>query len=105
MHFTKICQTQETRSLLKALKKIILMPKGGQFNEQLQAKFPLQPAIFSIKPDAIYHLPTCCCEVSQGVVVVDNSLLLAVTLAQAAVEAVDKALGGHRAPDVVLTMH
>ena len=104
MHFTKICQTQETRSLLKALKKIILMPKGGQFNE-LQAKFPLQPAIFLIKPDAIYHLPTCCCEVSQGVVVVDNSLLLAVTLAQAAVEAVDKALGGHRPPDVVLTMH
>ena len=70
------------------------------------SKIPsLQPAIFLIKPEAIYHLPTCCCEVSQGVVVVDNSLLLAVTLAQAAVEAVDKALGGHRAPDVVLTMH
>ena len=104
MHFTKICQTQETRFLLKALKKIILMPKEGQFNE-LQAKFPIQPAIFLIKPDAIYHLPTCCCEVSQGVVVVDNSLLLAVALAQAAVEAVDKALGGHWPPDVVLPMH
>ena len=52
-------------------------------------------------PLLLRHGPTCCCEVSQGVVVADNSLLLAVALAQAAVEAE----GGHWAPNVVLTMY
>ena len=56
-------------------------------------------------PLLIIKSPTCCCEVSQGVVVADNRLLLAVTRthgeAAHPLEAVDEALsvpeaGGHR---------